>query len=443
MALRTIPGTDLQYRLVSFDEAGRERQSSTGALDSEAMVAQLRDASGPVTDVFFMAHGWKGDVPAAIEQFDNWLGAMLGDVGGRALADARVGGFRPLIVGLHWPSQPWGEERLHVAGSRSHLLGDNHNAVDFFAELIADTDAARDALALVLGAPTRYGDCQDLPSEVSDAYDTLFRDSGLTEDCDLADLSNDQPSPWDADAIFRAALEVEAETPTRNLGGGLSDLLLSPLRQLSFWKMKNRARTVGESGAAGLLALLIGVAEPAVRFHLMGHSFGCIVVSAAVQAASAKPGWRSVDSLFLVQGALSLWAFARDVPGEDSSGYFHSILRDALVSGPMVATTSQYDSAVRRYYPIAARLASQATLSFADPPKYGGIGTFGVRGVEASTFILKPGALTELYGLAGRKVYNFEASQIIAYGDGASGAHNDISHPELAHLAWELVAAAK
>jgi len=29
-----------------------------------------------VTDVFFTSHGWKGDMPAAIEQYDRWVAAM-------------------------------------------------------------------------------------------------------------------------------------------------------------------------------------------------------------------------------------------------------------------------------------------------------------------------------------------------------------------------------
>ena len=35
------------------------------------------------------------------------------------------------------------------------------------------------------------------------------------------------------------------------------------------------------------------------------------------------------------------------------------------------------------------------------------------------------------------KVYNLESSQYIRHGDGASGAHSDITGPEVAHAIWE------
>ena len=33
-------------------------------------------ASEPYTDVFLISHGWMGDVPAAVGQYDRWIGAM-------------------------------------------------------------------------------------------------------------------------------------------------------------------------------------------------------------------------------------------------------------------------------------------------------------------------------------------------------------------------------
>ena len=45
------------------------------------------------------------------------------------------------------------------------------------------------------------------------------------------------------------------------LGGGIFDklkgLVVAPLQQLSFWKMKDRARAIGESGAHALLVRLM------------------------------------------------------------------------------------------------------------------------------------------------------------------------------------------
>jgi pimeloyl-ACP methyl ester carboxylesterase len=97
---------------------------------------------------------------------------------------------------------------------------------------------------------------------------------------------------------------------------GLSDSLgdiLAPLRQLSFWKMKQRACLAGEGGMTEFLTALQQVAgRRDVRFHLMGHSFGCIVVSAMLCGTPAHPSpVKPVASLVLVQGALSLGPIAR------------------------------------------------------------------------------------------------------------------------------------
>ena len=61
-------------------------------------------------------------------------------------------------------------------------------------------------------------------------------------------------------------------------GAGSLGGLLGPLRQLSFWMMKKRARTVGEGGMYQFVSQLQQAAKD-TRVHIMGHSFGCIVAS--------------------------------------------------------------------------------------------------------------------------------------------------------------------
>ena len=39
--------------------------------------------------VFFLSHGWKGDVPAAIDQYDRWIGEMARSAADRAAARQR------------------------------------------------------------------------------------------------------------------------------------------------------------------------------------------------------------------------------------------------------------------------------------------------------------------------------------------------------------------
>ena len=113
MPIRRIPGTDTDYYLVIFDEDGEETKESDGRLLSDALVL----AAASATDVFLASHGWKGDVPAAIEQYDAWFGAALKLQEDRDAARRMRPRFKPLLVGLHWPSLPWGDEEVPEAST--------------------------------------------------------------------------------------------------------------------------------------------------------------------------------------------------------------------------------------------------------------------------------------------------------------------------------------
>lgn len=439
-----VPDSDLHYHLVNFDKHGRERDEN-GALASDQLTALLGDSDAQVTDVFLLSHGWKGDVPAAIQQCNEWLGQMGRMTDDRANVRALRPGFNPLIVGIHWPSQPWGDEKLdsassgNASGGRVLSDGDEETDVDpmveEYAHGIADTPRARQLLRDIFELGANQGSTDPLDPALAQAYADLREEAGLENDEDLGD---DTQADWDPRESYDAAASV-GSGGGRLLGGGggIGDAVLSPLRQLSFWQMKNRARSVGETGASTLLRKLQGAAPAYARFHLMGHSFGCIVVSAAIAGEPGGTAPQPVHSALLVQGALSLWAYCSDIDGRP--GYFHSIIKDKKVSGPLVTTRSEYDSAVGKYYPMGAGIAGQKTL--AELPKYGGVGSFGLQGLAALAQDRLIGSATEDYGFVAGRVYNLDAASVIRNGDGASGAHSDIAHPEVAHAAWQAIMA--
>jgi hypothetical protein len=449
MPIRTLPGTDLAYALVVFDENGDERAEADGTLMSETIADRVADPARPVSDVFMIAHGWQGDVPAAIAQFDRWIGAMAKQESDQTAARDRPGGFSPLIVGLHWPSLPFGDEKMPAsapallsAGGESASATDADD-VDAWARRIADTPRARRAIQTVLDAARHEASAVAPSAALLDAYAVLFEESGLEARGSAAAPGADQDG-FDPAAIIAQSKASGAapQPPTQLLGIGdtLGGLVLSPLRQLSFWKMKDRARRFGETGGHGLVTAL-QEAAPEARIHLMGHSFGCIVVSAAVAGA---PGDRSVrrpvDTLFLVQGALSLWAYTDDIPFQrGTAGYFRPLIEQKLVSGPLVTTRSTFDSAVGSFYPLGAGIARQRVLGD-DLPEYGGVGTFGIQGVTGAG----EDTMTDdrqRYDFATGRVYNIEASQVIRTGPWPSGAHSDIAHPAVAHAFWQAVLA--
>ena len=154
MPIEQVPGTDLSYHLIAFDSEGRERErAEEGELASRRALQVL--ANEPVTDVFLFSHGWQGDVAAARRQYNAWIGAMAGctsDI--ERMRQARAGAFHPLLIGLHWPSLPWGDEDL-VGPSVSFgptAAPPVDALVDEYAGRIADTPAAREALRTILAA---------------------------------------------------------------------------------------------------------------------------------------------------------------------------------------------------------------------------------------------------------------------------------------------------
>jgi hypothetical protein len=59
----------MRYFLVTFDKNGAERHDDPdrrGGSLSDMVVETL--STEPITDVFVLSHGWKGDIPAAKEQ---------------------------------------------------------------------------------------------------------------------------------------------------------------------------------------------------------------------------------------------------------------------------------------------------------------------------------------------------------------------------------------
>ena len=92
MPQRHIDQADLDYYLVLFGNDGKERREQDGSLLSERLTEIVQAG---VTDVFFSSHGWKGDIPAAIGQYDAWVGAMAAQAADREQARRSTRRSRP------------------------------------------------------------------------------------------------------------------------------------------------------------------------------------------------------------------------------------------------------------------------------------------------------------------------------------------------------------
>jgi hypothetical protein len=434
MPIRTIPGSPIKYGLICFDANAEERFDTDGS--SGAMSQRLIEAAagGDITNIFLFAHGWMGDVPSAVSQYDRWIRSFNSLPVDRENAARFFPGFQPLFIGLHWPSLPWGEEEL---GDGSFAPGEEAPGPDelyrLYLDRLGDTPAVRSALRSILEAARRNAAPDHLPAKTRDAFLELNQALNLG--------SEGVSGPPDAD---REPFDPEAAFENQGVAFGGLDVfggILGLLRVCSYWNMKKRARTVGEGGMHAFVnGLQRASSERGVRIHLMGHSFGCIVISSILGGPrGVGPLERPIDSVVLAQGAVSLWSYASDIPiAGAGSGYFHKVIQSGKVRGPLVTTQSSHDTAVGRLYPMASAISAEISFAGEEFPKYGAIGTFGLQGLPGE--LKTDGRMlpaTGEYEFERGKVYNLEASQFISKGTGSSGAHNDIDGPEVAHAIWQ------
>src|SRR5262249_39276633 len=135
---------------------------------------------------------------------------------------------------------------------------------------------------------------------------------------------------------------------------------------LTFWTMKARAGVVGSRGVYDLVNAVRAQGGPALRIHLIGHSFGGRLLSAAVAGRVGAP-LNEVDSLIILEGAFCHFAFGRraQIAGlgfrGDQDGIFERAIaslstRSPAVRGRMVATFSAQDTPNQVLYPLATKL---------------------------------------------------------------------------------------
>lgn len=434
MPLESVPGTSLQYYLVNFDALGNERDEADGTKMSHTLIEVL--TKEPITDVFLISHGWQGDIPAARNQYNRWIKAMAANTADIEKLKQIRPHFKPLLIGLHWPSLPWGNETIEADTEEAIV----ESIVSEYSERVADTEPARIALRTITTEALDDIEPGVLSPQTIEAYNILNQEAGIGSEGETAAPGDDR-EPFDPETIYEGTPiedSVSFGEPNRFTLGRI----FSPLRALSYWKMKARARQFGESGGFNLLTNLQQATSKQVRFHLVGHSFGCIVMSAALAAPKGQGVLpRPVNSLSLIQGAVSLWSYCADIPvARGKSGYFYPLVANCKVAGPIITTQSEYDSAVGTLYPLASGIA-MSSVDFAPEklPRYGAIGAFGIKGdgIDITNLDMLPS--DQDYTFEPGKIYNLEASQYIRKippDARLGGAHSAIDEPEVAHAVW-------
>ena len=226
--------------------------------------------------------------------------------------------------------------------------------------------------------------------------------------------------------------------PFTSLWNGAKEVL----RSMSYYEMKNRAGVIGRTGLGPMIGKL-AAADPGIRVHLMGHSFGARLVAYSVSGLPpAATGANSpVKTLMLIQGAFSHFAFADPIPDSAISGPGALAAFTGNVNGPLLATFSAADRAVGWWYPAASMLAHQDAESVTDLTyQWGGMGHDGYQQSPAGLTVPLAAQGTG-YGFQPGLFYLLDANAVICADQSpVSGAHSDIRH---AQVVWPIVDASR
>jgi hypothetical protein len=424
---------------VGFDENGKPDQGEADTL--------LRELPGKdLTDLLVFAHGWNNDRGQARRLYQLYFQQVPGLLAQGGDQDARIG-----TLGVVWPSKRWADEPEptgdgdgggaaglgDVAAPAPAAAADDGALVQDLKDAFPgdDRQAALDELARLLEErpedPAALARFQTLMAEL-----TADPDAGAAGE-DEGEVSLVTDDPTEVFGRFADAVPQTGEGGAAGLGdafGRLWNGAKEALRQLTYFEMKKRAGVVGKQGLGPLLGR-IAQADPDVRIHLVGHSFGARLVSFAL--AGLPAGASPVKSLYLLQGAFSHFAFADALPVDPARGGALKGMA-ARVDGPLVASFSVHDMAVGKLYPLAS-LSSRDDAAGLDDQlfRWGGMGHDGAQAVEATVATLGP--VGTAYPFAPGRFVNLDGNGIINRGGPPSGAHSDIFHPE---LVWAGLAAA-
>jgi pimeloyl-ACP methyl ester carboxylesterase len=219
--------------------------------------------------------------------------------------------------------------------------------------------------------------------------------------------------------------------------GGVISGVRNALNLVTYYQMKARA---GQVGTQGLNPVLRGIAAqfPALRLHLVGHSFGGRLVTAATAGADAAT-LCPVASLSLLQAAFSHYGFAENWEGKKGGqdGFFRRVMASKAVRGPVIATCTANDKAVGLAYPLASMLAQQVGAELGDKnDKYGGMGRNGAQKTpEAVDAELLASDAGRSYDFSAGHIHNLQAGNLIT-------GHGDVRNAAVAYAVLSAMAAA-
>lgn len=423
--LRLANDEHAAFYVIPFDEDG----VCSGPLTRDDLLRRL-PADEP-TDVFLFSHGWNNTWPTALARYEDFLSGFAELEVEYTLGRA----FRPLLIGVFWPS--------------AVLVAAHEQAPQIAAEAVGTADdVAAVARALPLDRRVRFYALAEQPQlsgdetvELADILTGLWGEDSATDDLgpqagalapeDLVEVWSrleDAATPPETQEFDASSFGFGGDEPS-NVGSaepqaaGARDRLrkLSPrnlIRGTTVWMMKDRAGRVGSTGVHSLLTDVLSATAAPV--HLIGHSYGGKIV---LSALCAGPLPRPVDSVLLLQGAMSRLCFSPDVPGLGGPGGYRTAL--SRVRLPILATFSRHDHPLTRDFHLALRRKSdlgEVVIAGAENSRYSALGGFGPGELGTEAKVVPAQDPGQRYELNGReRVIGIDASQVIS-------GHGDVSN---------------
>ena len=408
------------------------------------------DLPAGTTDVFIMSHGWNNNKSDAQKLYDDFF-RNFGD-----LKESFDFTSRQLaIVGIFWPSKKFDDLAFEVGQSNAAAVGVGDDGQAILAAKLEELkalfaapgeiqkiDAAKTALAGIETSPAErkkfVSNIRSLlnpaAADREDASDTFFQSSEeeLMENLRIPIAATVPPEVAGGSAGFGVGSGPAIE---EGGGAGIGSFLesfktaaLNILNYTTYYEMKTRAGTVGNNGVAPLIDKLAAKVD---RIHLIGHSFGGRLVTAAAKGSKTN----KFASLTLLQAAFSHNGFSKIM-----KGFFRNVVEAKRVAGPILITYTKNDKAVGLAYPIASRINNDTTMAIGDEnDKFGGIGRNGAQKMESGEVDSNEAVLRvtgEKYAFSAGKFFNLR-------GDAFITGHGDVTGKQIVNAVLNAIAKPK
>jgi pimeloyl-ACP methyl ester carboxylesterase len=436
---------------IQFDKNARPVMPA----QEQAIVQALTAPNNAIAHVIVLAHGWNNDMDEARTLYRDFL-RQFEQVAAAAVAST-------VAIGVLWPSKRFTDAELIPGGAASAdadpkaqqaLVDRLQEMKHLFAD--GDADVKLDEMkSLVHGLttdPAKQRRFVTLLGEITDRNQdetqrTADEGQAKISSQDGADLLKRFSMPVTAHGVVRGAGGAAAVAAAGGIGGnpalagrqpgamaasGIGDFFtginagaMRLLNIATYYTMKDRAGKLGRDGLNPLLARIQAAVRASIKFHVVGHSFGARLATAAVDG----PAPLRVNTLVLLQAAYSHNGLARNFDGHGGNGFFHAVLDGHKVSGPILITHSKHDTAVGRAYPLASRLNRDQASALGDADDvFGGMGANGAQHIDAdrAALVLLPAGGTYDFTSSGKRVFNLN-------GDATITGHSDVARPETAY----------